>query len=770
MATEKVQILIDAKNNASRELNQVSRDLTKLNQTGSRLAAIGKGVGLIGAAVGTAVTAYQIGRTATELAKVAGEFTTLKNSFDNLAAGVGASADDMLNSLRNASQGMISDMSLVQAANRALLLGVADTSGEMAQLLQVAVVRGQAMGLTAEQAFNDIVTGIGRMSPLILDNLGIVTGGEKVFEDYAAAIGKAADELTDAEKKQALLNSVVESSAGIVATATASATSGFETLKASIDNAKVSLGLLFSEEFNLGAQRVAEAIDTLITKFAEFNEMLRDDYNKANFGNLNATEDNLASVLRMIDDAKVILDDLSGQLIDAAIANEGEKFAGLKVRIDGTTQGLVSLGRQYNEIAIQLGKQVLNLDALANGVLYYEDFVAEAMNAEDALDDLNEAAGTAQRIMSDLVPLGGEVGDGLNLAAVAMDILARNAAAANTDIIELLRTMGTGQTTAINFAGAIASAYDTMAKVYEGPLGLSPDQKGNVKAPQLEAGDGMKAITLEAGFAAGAVSRVNQEFEDLKSTISGIVTGAIGPVAGVDANDLLPRPDAVNENARRLADIAVNGLKGQDWLSEFAAEVPGIWDEIANSGDPQGTAARILKDFQDGLRPELLDKERAKELVKRALQGDANTKALIDEIAGELASELGISLSQAKDAAAGVLGGGTDAGTTGVSLSPKIDTGAAASAAVSFSSAFVGAIESGSLGADLGAALMVQVSGSVALVEQTGKDAGDVFVRGFTGSFDGIPTAFIAAVVSLAMPGIMANMSSNGGRTGAADV
>ena len=34
-------------------------------------------------------------------------------------------------------------------------------------------VRGRAMGLSTTQAFGDIVTGIGRMSPLILDNLGI---------------------------------------------------------------------------------------------------------------------------------------------------------------------------------------------------------------------------------------------------------------------------------------------------------------------------------------------------------------------------------------------------------------------------------------------------------------------------------------------------------------------------------------------------------------------------------------------------------------------
>ena len=279
----------------------------------------------------------------------------------------------------------------------------------------------------------------------------------------------------------------------------------------------------------------------------------------------------------------------------------------------------------------------------------------------------------------------------------------------------------------------------------------------------------LRSANAELYTASKSVLGVNDGYNKLKSTVASIVSGAIGPVAGVDANDLLPRPDAVNENARRLASIAVNGIdpKTQPWLEEFKNEVPGIWEEIANSDDPKNAAAKILKDFQDGLRPELLDKERAKELVKRALIGDANTKQLIDEIAGELANEMGISLGEAKAKATEVLGGGTGE-TTGVSLAPTIDGAAAASAASTFASAFTSAIEGGSLGADLGGALMVQITASLAMVEETGRTAGNGFIKGFTGTFDSIPTAFIAAVVSLAMPGIMSNINTNGGRTGAA--
>jgi hypothetical protein len=68
------------------------------------------------------------------------------------------------------------------------------------------------MGISATQAFNDIVTGLGRMSPLILDNLGITVDLEATMKRYAETLGKTSDALTDTERKQALVNAVIESS------------------------------------------------------------------------------------------------------------------------------------------------------------------------------------------------------------------------------------------------------------------------------------------------------------------------------------------------------------------------------------------------------------------------------------------------------------------------------------------------------------------------------------------------------------------------------
>ncbi|HOO58908.1 MAG TPA: hypothetical protein PK273_06385, partial [Anaerolineaceae bacterium] len=151
-----------------------------------------------------------------DAAKEGAAFQRMEEASASLARSLDADMSDILDALREASLGMVSDFDLMQAASRAMMLGVSADSEELAQLMEVAALRGRAMGLSTTQAFNDIVTGIGRASPMILDNLGIVVDAEGKYQAYAEAVGKTAEELTKAEKTQALLNGVLESSKGLL--------------------------------------------------------------------------------------------------------------------------------------------------------------------------------------------------------------------------------------------------------------------------------------------------------------------------------------------------------------------------------------------------------------------------------------------------------------------------------------------------------------------------------------------------------------------------
>src|SRR4030095_2169560 len=169
-ASSKLDILITAKDNASGPIKQIEGSLKGLDQSASTLAKGLTGV-LAGAGIaGICALVTDLGSAAVEMAKTAAETERLGAAFDQMATAAGSSGEAMLSAMQQASRGTISNAELMASANRAMLLGVADSSEKMGQLLEVASARGKAMGETTAQAFSDLVTGIGRMSPMILDN------------------------------------------------------------------------------------------------------------------------------------------------------------------------------------------------------------------------------------------------------------------------------------------------------------------------------------------------------------------------------------------------------------------------------------------------------------------------------------------------------------------------------------------------------------------------------------------------------------------------
>ena len=125
----------------------------------------------------------------------------------NLAA-QGVALDSFLANLERVSQGQIAQADLIASSSRAILLGI--PADKIAELLEVAAASAIATGSTITKAFEDIAISIGRASPLILDNLGIVVKLGPTYANFAASIGKTAEELTALEMKTALLNAVLD--------------------------------------------------------------------------------------------------------------------------------------------------------------------------------------------------------------------------------------------------------------------------------------------------------------------------------------------------------------------------------------------------------------------------------------------------------------------------------------------------------------------------------------------------------------------------------
>jgi len=126
-----------------------------------------------------------------------------------LATSMGADMDEIVEKVGKAAKGMVADSDIMASANKALMLGVTSDAGEMATLMEIAAIRAQVMGMTTQQAFDDIVRGLGRGSAMILDNLGIILDSDAAYEDYAKSIGKSTDALTKDEQKRAITNATL---------------------------------------------------------------------------------------------------------------------------------------------------------------------------------------------------------------------------------------------------------------------------------------------------------------------------------------------------------------------------------------------------------------------------------------------------------------------------------------------------------------------------------------------------------------------------------
>jgi hypothetical protein len=149
--------------------------------------------------------AMDFAKQAADLAAQVNQATT---ALENMAAQVGTSADEIVRSMQYMSGQTLSQLDVLQAANRAALLGI--PLDELDRLMQVARASATALGTDVSQMFDDIVTGIGRGSKMILDNLGIVFSAEEAYVKFAEAQGKTVGQLTEFERKQAFLNATLE--------------------------------------------------------------------------------------------------------------------------------------------------------------------------------------------------------------------------------------------------------------------------------------------------------------------------------------------------------------------------------------------------------------------------------------------------------------------------------------------------------------------------------------------------------------------------------
>ena len=200
--------------NTSQSLNPEAYDVLekKLQEVGGRMAELKQNAKSFkeilssdqvnGVVIGNAITKFAdfIGNQASKLKDFVAEAAEVGMEMAETSDGVTKAFKDMdqpdlLDNLRKATKGTVNDVQLMTAAVQAK--GFRIPLEDLGKYLQFAQLKAQQTGQSVDYMTNSIVTGLGRKSPMILDNLGISAAeiSEKTKEtgDFMKAVASIVD-------------------------------------------------------------------------------------------------------------------------------------------------------------------------------------------------------------------------------------------------------------------------------------------------------------------------------------------------------------------------------------------------------------------------------------------------------------------------------------------------------------------------------------------------------------------------------------------------
>lgn len=245
---------------AEGSVNKLEGSFKKLENAGKQMSDIGKKItmGVTVPIAGAAAGLIAFGLQAETSLQVA-------RSFDAVAESAGSMGSAMLKALQESSSGLISNTDLMKNFNLAASLVGEDFAVKLPEAFQYLGKVSASTGADMSYLLDSLVRGVGRLSPFILDNLGIQVSLNEAYEQYAESIGKSSEELTKAEQQTAVMNVVMDKLREKTAMMSDDFGSTGDRIKVAMENAKVSIGSNLVPAIN----DAGEALVPLIGRFGE---------------------------------------------------------------------------------------------------------------------------------------------------------------------------------------------------------------------------------------------------------------------------------------------------------------------------------------------------------------------------------------------------------------------------------------------------------------------------------------------------------------------
>ena len=289
-----------------------------VSSAGRAFQGLGKvALGGIGVATGAVVgLGAALGKIAIDAAPVEG----LSAAFEGLAESAGYGEDEMLAALKRGSAGMVANRNLMATFNEAAQLVSKDFAVQLPDAMQylskVSGATSQDMGFLLDS----LVKGVGRLSPMILDNLGIQVSLAEATDRAATMFGVEADALDKSQIQAGMMNVVLEKLAENTAAmpdVTDTAAAKMARLKATFQDTKDDIGMAFLPVLGQVMDWIGKLAEQVLPKIMPVIE----DLGQAFMGVANLLEGDFGSAFDNLVD--LLGEDLAETIVVAAEAISG---------------------------------------------------------------------------------------------------------------------------------------------------------------------------------------------------------------------------------------------------------------------------------------------------------------------------------------------------------------------------------------------------------------------------------------------------------------
>ena len=205
-ATSRVQVIIDAKDNASKVIKGLGKSFTGMGQS---MKDVGRNL-----TMGVTAPLLAVGFAVGKLTERAGKVESVTDAFKGMIKGFEVGGEELIHNVKKATSGTIDQYKIMTSFLKASTLigkeALGETGDNFTRMATIAKKAARATGQDVDFMFESIVNGIGRTSTKWLDNTGIVVKATDAYKTYADELGISTSQMTITQEKIALTNAYLE--------------------------------------------------------------------------------------------------------------------------------------------------------------------------------------------------------------------------------------------------------------------------------------------------------------------------------------------------------------------------------------------------------------------------------------------------------------------------------------------------------------------------------------------------------------------------------